>query len=220
MYVQSVVLNGKPLAGPVIHHADVVKGRKPDLHHGRPAIIHTEVTLMRTSQKTVAGIRFALLLLVLSAPGCSSSTPDIWRSGVPIPPPKSYICSHSSVPLTIDGKLDEPDWAHAPWTDDFTDIEGDRRPAPRFRTRAKMLWDDEYFIIGAEISEPHIWGTLVKETRSSSMTMTLKSSSIPTATTTSTTSSRSMRSTPSGTCFFRSRTGIREAPWTAGTSRD
>jgi hypothetical protein len=25
-----------------------------------------------------------------------------------------------------------------------------------------MLWDDEYFSIGAELSEPHIWGTLVK----------------------------------------------------------
>jgi hypothetical protein len=25
-----------------------------------------------------------------------------------------------------------------------------------------MLWDDEYFLIGAEISDPHIWGTLVK----------------------------------------------------------
>ena len=40
------------------------------------------------------------------------------------------------------------------------DIEGDRRPRPRFATRAKMLWDDEYFYVAAEMEEPDLWGTL------------------------------------------------------------
>ena len=44
----------------------------------------------------------------------------------------------------------------------FVDIEGDAKPAPRFRTRAKMLWDDTYFYIAAEMEEPHVWGTLTK----------------------------------------------------------
>ena len=47
-----------------------------------------------------------------------------------------------------------------PWTDDFVDIEGILKPPPRFRTRVKMLWDDEYFYIAAELDEPHVWGTL------------------------------------------------------------
>ncbi len=43
---------------------------------------------------------------------------------------------------------------------DFVDIQGDAKPKPRFRTRAKMLWDDNYLYIAAEIQEPHVWATL------------------------------------------------------------
>jgi hypothetical protein len=60
----------------------------------------------------------------------------------------------------IDGRIDEPVWQAAPWTDDFVDIEGDLKPLPRLRTRAKMLWDDAYFYVAAELEEPHVWGTL------------------------------------------------------------
>jgi hypothetical protein len=74
--------------------------------------------------------------------------------------PQGYVCYHTTGPLTIDGRLDEADWQHAAWTRDFQDIEGDAKPAPRFRTRAKMLWDDDYFYVGAELEEPHVWATL------------------------------------------------------------
>jgi hypothetical protein len=62
--------------------------------------------------------------------------------------------------LTIDGALQEPAWQSAAWTEDFVDIEGEGKPAPRFRTRAKMLWDDSCFYVGAELQEPHLWATL------------------------------------------------------------
>jgi hypothetical protein len=62
--------------------------------------------------------------------------------------------------MRVDGKLDEPAWAAAPWSETFIDIEGDRRPRPRFATRAKMLWDDEYFYVAADMEESDIWGTL------------------------------------------------------------
>jgi hypothetical protein len=42
------------------------------------------------------------------------------------------------------------------------DIEGAARPAPRFRTRAKMLWDDEYFYFAARMEEPDLWATLTQ----------------------------------------------------------
>lgn len=77
-------------------------------------------------------------------------------------PPKGYVCYHTKVPIQIDGKLDDAAWKAAPWTDDFIDIEGARKPSPRFRTRAKMLWDDTYFYIAAEMEEPHVWGTLIQ----------------------------------------------------------
>jgi hypothetical protein len=76
------------------------------------------------------------------------------------PHPKGYVACKTPVPLKIDGKLTEPAWKTAPWTDDFVDIEGDVKPKPRFRTRAKMLWDDTYLYIGAQLQEPHVWATL------------------------------------------------------------
>jgi Carbohydrate family 9 binding domain-like len=78
------------------------------------------------------------------------------------PLPKGYVCGRAAVPIVMDGKLDDPAWKDAPWTDDFVDIVGDARPRPRFRTRAKMLWDDTYFYVAAELLEPHVWGTLTK----------------------------------------------------------
>ena len=58
--------------------------------------------------------------------------------------------------------MDDAAWAAAAWTEDFVDIEGSAKPKPRFRTRAKMLWDDAYFYVAAEMEEPHVWGTLTK----------------------------------------------------------
>lgn len=76
--------------------------------------------------------------------------------------PRHYIAFHAPSPITIDGKLDDPSWNVAPWTEAFVDIEGDRRPQPRFRTRARMLWDDNWFYIAAEMEEPDVWGRLTK----------------------------------------------------------
>ncbi|MDQ8191688.1 carbohydrate-binding family 9-like protein [Roseibacillus persicicus] len=57
----------------------------------------------------------------------------------------------------------EPDWATIPWTEDFVDITGDPALAPRFRTRVKMAWDDEFFYFLAEMEEPHVWGTITEQ---------------------------------------------------------
>jgi hypothetical protein len=77
-------------------------------------------------------------------------------------PPRSYVCYRAPAPLTIDGRLDEAAWAAVPWTEPFVDIEGNAKPAPRLRTRAKMLWDDQYFYVGAQLEEPHVWATLTR----------------------------------------------------------
>jgi Carbohydrate family 9 binding domain-like len=76
--------------------------------------------------------------------------------------PLSYDCLRTKTPIRIDGKLDDPAWKKAKWTSDFVDIEGPAKPTPRFRTRAKMLWDDNYLYIAAELEEPNVAGTLTK----------------------------------------------------------
>ncbi len=74
--------------------------------------------------------------------------------------PKEYVCYRAADLLTIDGKLDEESWKKAAWTDYFADIEGPLKPAPLFRTRVKMLWDDRYLYVGAELQEPNLWATI------------------------------------------------------------
>jgi Carbohydrate family 9 binding domain-like len=76
------------------------------------------------------------------------------------PTPLSYDCQRTATPIVIDGKIDDPAWSKAPWTSDFVDIEGAARPKPRFRTRVKMLWDDKYLYIAAELEEPNVTATL------------------------------------------------------------
>ena len=75
---------------------------------------------------------------------------------------RHYLCQKLDHSLPIDGDLDKPEWGNAEWTEDFVDIEGPSRPGPRFRTRAKMLWDADYLYIAAELEEPHVWGTLTE----------------------------------------------------------
>ncbi len=77
-------------------------------------------------------------------------------------PPKSYNVARATGRIKIDGKLDDPAWKNATWTSDFVDIEGASRPNPRFRTRVKMLWDDQYLYIAAELEEPNVTAKLTE----------------------------------------------------------
>jgi hypothetical protein len=76
--------------------------------------------------------------------------------------PEVYGAPRTGSAPYIDGSLADTAWERAPWTADFVDIQGGSMPAPRHRTRARMLWDDEYLFIGAEIEEPHVWSTLTE----------------------------------------------------------
>jgi hypothetical protein len=103
----------------------------------------------------------ALAVLLIAVAGRAQVLPRI-----PVPEPKTafapfeYVCRRAAAPLAIDGRLNEPSWQEAEWTEVFGDIEGPAKPAPRFRTRAQMLWDDRYLYIGAYLEEPHVWATL------------------------------------------------------------
>jgi hypothetical protein len=73
------------------------------------------------------------------------------------PTPPVYRCVATTAPVTVDGKLDEAAWSAAEWTSDFGDVVGGPdHPAPPLRTRAKLLWDDRFLYVAAEMSETEI----------------------------------------------------------------
>lgn len=119
----------------------------PPKHLGRPF-----------SRSVLLGVLSVVSVLPV-VPGLHAGPLDDWRRMKPIHP-KGYLCVYAKNPLQIDGRLDERAWQAAPWTDDFVDIEGSSKPPPRFRTRAKLLWDRQYFYVAAQLEEPHVWGSL------------------------------------------------------------
>ncbi len=111
----------------------------------------------------VALVALAIVVPGSKDPGLHGATDGAQGSQTPgFPRPRAYVAHVTATPLKIDGRLDDGAWRAAPWTDTFVDIEGDAKPKPRFDTRAKMLWDDTYLYVGAELREPHIWATLTQ----------------------------------------------------------
>ena len=101
---------------------------------------------------------FALIALAVSAAAGSSQKPATALR----PHPRGYVALRAETPVAVDGALDDAAWKRATWSDQFVDIEGDVKPRPTWPTRVKMLWDDAFLYVGAELVEPHIWATQTK----------------------------------------------------------
>lgn len=76
--------------------------------------------------------------------------------------PQGYVVYRATSDIKVDGVLDDAAWADAPTVGEFCDISGEGFPKPRFNTQAKMLWDDNYLYVGAELEEPNVWAYLQK----------------------------------------------------------
>lgn len=72
--------------------------------------------------------------------------------------PPVYACRYTAKPFVLDGNINKEFWRDIPFTEEFRDIEGPTRPAPRFSTRAKVAWDDENLYIAALLEGDEIWG--------------------------------------------------------------
>ncbi len=114
-------------------------------------------------------MRFVLILqlvalLLTSACHVASSPAGPWSEAelLDFPRPLGYVCHRATSKIVLDGRIDDAAWKEADWTEDFQDIEGTKRPRPSLRTRVKMLWDDEYLYVAAELEEPHLWAKLTK----------------------------------------------------------
>ena len=109
------------------------------------------------------GLDCAVLFLALLTFGtwASADSKDDWAKMKGIRP-RRYQCDYVVSPPAIDGRLNDGAWKNAPWTEAFIDIEGMAKPRPRLKTRIKMLWDATFLYVGADLEEPHVWGTLTK----------------------------------------------------------
>ena len=71
--------------------------------------------------------------------------------------PNHYIITKTNAAIQIDG-IPESAWDQAAFTSEFIDIEGVKKV--KYSTTTKMLWDEDYLYVYAELEEPHIWGNL------------------------------------------------------------
>jgi hypothetical protein len=90
-------------------------------------------------------VLWAVVILAIAAPATAPSA-DVYR------------CVATTMPVAIDGKLDDAAWSTADWTADFVDVVGgDAHPQPPpLRTRAKLLWDERFLYVAAEIEETDV----------------------------------------------------------------
>ncbi len=76
--------------------------------------------------------------------------------------PLQYTVFKTSEKMEIDGKDDEPAWAKASWTPVFSDISTGQAPDEKHEAKCKMLWDDDFLYVYADITEPDIWASITK----------------------------------------------------------
>ncbi len=109
-----------------------------------------------------------VVLTALALPGISAGqvpgTPAGQVPGTPagqMPAEVREYHAPAAVPSpVIDGSLDDAGWRAAPWTEPFVDIRGEGWRDPDLGTRAKIVWDERFLYVGAELEEPHLWATL------------------------------------------------------------
>ncbi|HUB09681.1 MAG TPA: carbohydrate-binding family 9-like protein [Myxococcales bacterium] len=78
-------------------------------------------------------------------------------SAAPLP---VYKVPRAKGPITIDGKLDEPDWKRAPSTGAFVrSLDGG---PTKYFTEAKLLWDDQYLYVAFKCEDEDIWTSYTK----------------------------------------------------------
>jgi len=76
---------------------------------------------------------------------------------VDLPPVQEMDCLRTAERITIDGRLDEPAWARAPWSEPF--VKMDTGAPVSLDTRMALLWDDENLYAAFRLEDRDIWGS-------------------------------------------------------------
>ena len=71
------------------------------------------------------------------------------------------VCHWAHGPIVIDGSDDDLAWSHATTIDRFL-IPGSENPIPKAATRAKLLWDRQYFYFYAELEDHDLFADIIE----------------------------------------------------------
>lgn len=121
-----------------------------DTHYSQKDTHHDTIYIIRSFFMKAILFLLSLLPLSLSAQGLLDKYAHLLAA------PRGYCAPKATGKITIDGRLDEADWKHAPHTERFVDIEGDTKPRPKYKTTVQMLWDEDYFYVAATLEEPNV----------------------------------------------------------------
>jgi len=82
--------------------------------------------------------------------------------GQALPPPNRpvYEVSRTTVPIRIDGRLDDPAWAKTPLLGPLVNNR-DGSPSP-LKSEARMLYDDNFLYFSSRFVDENIWATMKK----------------------------------------------------------
>eukprot|EP01117_Protostelium_nocturnum_P018874 TRINITY_DN7996_c0_g1_i1.p1 TRINITY_DN7996_c0_g1~~TRINITY_DN7996_c0_g1_i1.p1 ORF type:complete len:380 (-),score=96.65 TRINITY_DN7996_c0_g1_i1:38-1177(-) len=107
-------------------------------------------------------MNFAILISIFVLFVSFSSSLYVYQDPNPIP--NGYVAYKTPKgSITIDGSLTEPAWKEVSWSSDFVDIQGSSKPKPRYLTKVKIRYDDDFLYIGGYLEEPNLTGWITKK---------------------------------------------------------
>ena len=82
---------------------------------------------------------------------------SVTGEAAPLP---TYQAQRRSAPITIDGSLDDPGWKGVKSTGAFVKSLSGKKA--KYKTKAKLVWDDEYLYAAFIVEDPDVWGSFEK----------------------------------------------------------
>lgn len=72
-----------------------------------------------------------------------------------------YRAPRRKAPITIDGALEDPGWKGVPSTGAF--VRSNDGGQPRYRTEARLTWDEQFLYVGFDVQDEDVWAKLEKD---------------------------------------------------------
>lgn len=109
--------------------------------------------LPHTTAFTVQAMASAVLMW------CMLGAVSVVEAQAPFPPVQDseirrIEAVHTSMPIQVDGRLDEPAWQDVKASPKFVDLISGKPTA--FSTTVKVLWNKDYLYVGYQIEEPNV----------------------------------------------------------------